>query len=55
MDEEKNQADGTSVERRPYRSPRLQVLGDVKVLTAGGSPAGFESDSNPNVRAPFGG
>jgi hypothetical protein len=45
MDEQKNQAERASVERRPYRSPQLQILGDVKILTAGGSPSGSESNS----------
>jgi hypothetical protein len=33
------------VERRPYVSPRLVELGDLRSLTLGGSPGAFDSGS----------
>jgi hypothetical protein len=36
--------------RRPYASPKLTVFGDMKALTAGGSPPFEEgSDEAPNL------
>ncbi len=36
--------------RRPYASPKLTVFGDMKVLTAGGSPPLEEgSDEEPQL------
>lgn len=33
----------TSKSRRPYTSPRLSELGDLRTLTLGGSPGAFDS------------
>jgi hypothetical protein len=41
--------------RRPYRSPRLTVFGDMKSLTAAGSAGleeGGETEFSPNHQSP---
>lgn len=35
----------TGVRKRPYRTPRLERLGDVRDLTLGGSPGAGDSGS----------
>jgi hypothetical protein len=39
-------------QRRPYSTPRFEVLGDVRGLTLGGSPGGGDSTS-PATQNPF--
>ncbi len=34
------------VAKKPYRSPKLEVYGDVKVLTANGTKNGTENQGN---------
>ena len=38
--------------RRPYRAPRLEVLGDVRDLTLGGSPGVGDSGDPFNFEPP---
>jgi hypothetical protein len=42
-----------SPDRRPYRSPRLERLGDLRNLTLGGSP-GMGDSANSAIEAPLG-
>jgi hypothetical protein len=41
---EKQSGDEPSGPRRPYKSPRIEILGDVRDVTLGGSPG--PGDSN---------
>ena len=39
--------------RRPYRTPRLETLGDLRSLTLGGSP-GMGDSANTAIESPLG-
>lgn len=39
-------------ERRPYVSPRLEPLGDVRTLVLGASPGIGDSATNPHIFRP---
>ncbi len=41
--------------RKPYRKPHLQVLGDLRSLTLGGSPGVNDSGSSSTYKPPPGG
>lgn len=41
-----------STPKRPYRSPRLETLGDVRSLTLGGSPGVGDSGDPFNFEPP---
>jgi hypothetical protein len=47
-------ADSEMPPRRAYEKPKLEVLGDVRTITLGGSlPGGPESGTNKKQSTPF--
>lgn len=44
--------EGRKDDRRPYRKPRLEQLGDLRTLTLGGSPGLNDSGSQFTRRPP---
>jgi hypothetical protein len=45
-------SEARAVERRPYRAPKLRLLGCVRELTLGGS-SGFAEGAGSFIRAPM--